>query len=425
MNEAYLSPDFSTNPSRPRSIQDLVRQFTQLWWDCQSELPDLGRTYTLDEQRQAERSYEGYLQTLNETFRNMPATGPRRQEAQRRVQNASIRFARSTLGFEERHIQALQAYGFTGIAAEFAARAQDFDPALGDQEIYQACRNVWSMNLMQLLLRRPIELTPAVFGYSLLYPYTDNYLDDPTIPRAEKEAFNRRFSARLAGEHVTPADPKEEKISELVRMIENQFDRSRYPDVYQSLFAIHRAQSKSVNLLRDNSSPFEVDILGICFEKGGTSVLADGYLVKGTLTQAEQTLMFHYGTLTQLVDDLEDLEQDLVNGLMTVFSATAGRWPLEPVTNRTMQFAGKAMEALDEFDAPAAEPLKALIHRSITPLLIGEIGSAGKYLSPAYLRTLEPHSPFRFSFIRKQRKKLSTQRLSLVGLVQALAVPIP
>ena len=33
------------------------------------------------------------------------------------------------------------------------------------------------------LLGLPVEVTPAVFAYSMLYPYTDNYLDDPAIPR--------------------------------------------------------------------------------------------------------------------------------------------------------------------------------------------------------------------------------------------------
>jgi len=32
----------------------------------------------------------------------------------------------------------------------------------------------------------------------MLYPYTDNYLDDPSVSREEKLGFSNRFGQRLA-----------------------------------------------------------------------------------------------------------------------------------------------------------------------------------------------------------------------------------
>ena len=102
--------------------------------------------------------------------------------------------------------------------------------------------------------------------------------------RTTKLAFNHRFQRRLQGEDVRPANAYEATISQLVGMIESQWDRARYPQVYESLLAIHAAQARSLGLVAPGASPYELDVLGISFEKGGTSVLADGYLVAGWLT---------------------------------------------------------------------------------------------------------------------------------------------
>ncbi len=38
------------------------------------------------------------------------------------------------------------------------------------------------LDVLQLLLGIPVRVTPAIFAYSMLYPYGDNCLDDPAIP---------------------------------------------------------------------------------------------------------------------------------------------------------------------------------------------------------------------------------------------------
>ena len=124
---------------------------------------------------------------------------------------------------------ALPAFGFTEALAEFVRQARRFDPQISAADIFQAGRNAWSMNLMQYLLGLPVEVTPAVLAYSLLYPYSDNYLDDPARPAAEKAAFSRAFERRLAGLPEQAANPWEQKIFDLVGMIEGQFDRQCPP----------------------------------------------------------------------------------------------------------------------------------------------------------------------------------------------------
>jgi hypothetical protein len=261
------------------------------------------------------------------------------------------------------------------------------------------------MNLMQYLLGQPVEVTPAVLAYSLLYPYSDNYLDDPGIPTGVKAAFSRSFERRLRGLAVPPANPWEQKIFDLVGMIEGQFDRQLHPEVYASLMAI----------LRAHASPYEMDVLGLTFEKGGTSVLADGYLVAGSLTPLQQEFSFYYGAFTQLMDDLEDVEQDRRAGIMTVFSQTAGRWPLDAVTSRLIVFGNGLLDAMRCFNGTGLETLEEIMRKCITPLLIDSASRVGQLFSRGYLAELERHSPYRFSklkhFRRKVQRRFSTEEI--------------
>lgn len=80
------------------------------------------------------------------------------------------------------------------------------------------------------------------------------------------------------------------------------------------------------------------DVLGISLEKGGASVLADAYLVQGTVDDAVASFAVGWGALLQFVDDLQDVATDRADGVLTVFSQGAGRWPLDPLENRLLGF---------------------------------------------------------------------------------------
>ncbi|MFZ3106590.1 MAG: hypothetical protein WA105_04330, partial [Candidatus Hydromicrobium sp.] len=147
----------------------------------------------------------------------------------------------------------------------------------------------------------PVELTPSVFAYSMLYPYTDNYLDNPHITSESKTIFSQRFQQRINGEKIVPGNTDEKNIFNLIGMIEEQYERSRYPKVYESLLAINHGQTKSIRLLDTSGSLKETDVLKICIEKGGASVLADGYLVSSSLTESQERFLFGFGAYLQMV----------------------------------------------------------------------------------------------------------------------------
>ena len=123
-------------------------------------------------------------------------------------------------------------------------------------DIFQSLRNVWIMNCIQVLLGIGISVTPSVFAYSMLYPYTDNFLDAGKVSERQKRETNDRLEKRLGGEPVRSETLLENRLFKLVEMIEGQFDRKLFPMVYRSLIGIHAAQVRSMR--QDKGSPLSL-----------------------------------------------------------------------------------------------------------------------------------------------------------------------
>lgn len=420
IREYPLSTARGTTAPVAELVEVLLRQHVDLWWSREREMPAFPFTFSPKQQAENEKQLEQWINGLLFEMKHIPAGEVERRAWMERLRPAMEAFGRTALNLEDRHMDFIQSTGMIEASQNFAHMARAFDPSIRAEDIYQAGRNVMTANFMQLLLGLPVEVTPAVFAYSLLYPYTDNYIDDPAISRTTKLAFNHRFQRKLAGDHVHPANEHEAAMNRLVEMIETQWDRARYPQVYESLLAIHAAQARSLQLVAPGASPFEMDVIGISFEKGGTSVLADGYLVAGWLSPEQAAFMFGYGAYTQLMDDLEDLQEDMREGRMTIFAQTAGHWPLDGITNRMIHFGRAIFGDLSAFPSPAVAPMEELITRGIDPVLIDIIGQAEKFYSKVYLRSVERHVAFRFASTRRQRQRLSRQKIDTGRLVEMM-----
>jgi hypothetical protein len=349
------------------------------------------------EQLAHEDELEGLLQTLAEAADDVAEAGG----ARRRIAEAGRRLLRKGLDLTPEEAALLLDPALSDAMLAFVGGARRFDPTINGAAVYQAGRNAAPMCCLQLLLGRPVGLTPAMLGYSLLYPYSDNLLDDPRITPAEKAHFSARFGQRLQGQAASPASAAERQVFALVARIEGQWPRREYPQVYESLLLIHAAQTESVRLGLGQVSPYDVDVLGLSIAKGGASVLADGYLTAGALSEAAARAFYGFGAFLQWVDDLQDVERDRRAGQATVFSQTAGRWPLDGVTERLLRFGlGVAADmAASGEQAPAA--LGGLIRRSVGWLVADAAGRHPAYYSRRYLWRLQDHYPFRFGAIRR------------------------
>ena len=400
-------------------MTDLLQQAVALWNESPVCLPAFERAFSADEQAARERELDRFLQGLESEWHSLPRTKSERQAARGRITSVFAGFARTGLDLEDRHLELLLSGGFSTIGTDLAKCARRFDPDVSIADILQASRNAWTACALQGLLGRPMQLTPSIFAYSMLYPYSDNYLDDPSVSRGAKLDFSVRFGRRLAGDAVGPASPLEATIWRLVERIEEQYPRVRWPEIFSSLLAIHRAQNNSIRLLRRDEDSQPVDVVKFSFDKGGASVLTDGYLAAGSLTPEEAQTVFCWGVLLQLADDLQDVRQDCQDGMLTVFSEIAGQEPLDGRTSRALQFARAVLDSLDRLTGRNCRELRELIGRSLQSLLIRAAGEAHDLYTRDYLAKLEAHSPFRFSFLTDRRKRLESRRGILNRLFEA------
>jgi hypothetical protein len=189
--------------SNIKSIEHLTPQFVELWWRCKDDAPRFEHTFTEREQAKREEMLSDFINTLSGNMKEPMHTEVQRRAMQQQITALGMVFAKAALGFTDVQLAAVQSCGIVEAACAFMQQARRFDASLSSNDIYQAARNVTTMNLLQLGMGLPVKTTPAVFAYSMLYPYSDNYLDDPSISAAGKRAFNERFRLRLLGEPFT------------------------------------------------------------------------------------------------------------------------------------------------------------------------------------------------------------------------------
>lgn len=392
------------------AIKLFKNQYKNLWWETPVEFPAFDKEFDASRQTGIEAEMDNTIDNIAAEVRMFPARlkgespewGARLRS---QIYNAGV----NALGFAESSMDLLLDKGFCNATSEFMEGARRFDSSIKLDDIMQAMRNVWIMNCIQLMLNREVEYTPPLFAYSMLYPYTDNYLDAPDISSDKKTRIGKKLRLRLEGKLPEPLDTYESRLFKLIEMIEDYYPRAANPEVYDSLLWIHDAQQNSLFQQKTAGSPYENDILDISFRKGGASVLADAYLVKGALASEEARFMFGFGIVLQLGDDLQDALADKRNGHMTLFSQTAGRWPLDNITNKLFNFTYSVLDSAGYLKAPVMGELSAIMKRSCTLLLLGAIANNSELFSKEYLKSIEAHSPMSFKYIRSIFKRVQKE----------------
>jgi hypothetical protein len=387
-------------------VEGQVSSANAEWGSCVRLGRDAGPRFRPEEQQRREDAYDEALGKVEREAKHARRGGRERAEAQRRVVGVFPRFATVALGLEDDAVHMLTD-GFLPIGTQFAQWARRFDRELPMMDVVQACRNAWTVCGIQPLVGDKMEMTRAIVGYSLLYPYTDNYLDDERTSSKQKLEFSARFRDRLCGLQVAPRGRHEAAVWAMVALIEAQYSRRRYPRVYESLLAIHQAQENSIAQQKRRRLLSERDILRLSCAKGGTSVLADACLCHGSLTDAEARFAFDWGVLLQLGDDLQDVQEDLKHGSATLFTraAEAGT-PLDSLVRQLLTFSAIVADQLDAL--PHGGPaLKRLLRMSWRSLILMAVARSYRFFTPEFLAEVEPESPFRFGFLRARHKRFS------------------
>jgi hypothetical protein len=294
--------------------------------------------------------------------------------------------------------------GLIGSTNTFLKMVQSFDPEMDPENIYQALRNIWIMNTLQIYFGLEMGCSDSMFAYSMLYPYTDNMMDNASISLEDKFSLSQNLKRRLEGNPYSSSREIEKKLDSLVGLVEQEFPRDGYPMLFQSLLGIYNAQIKSLIQQREIGSPYITDIPGISFQKGGASVLADGYLLKGKLTGEQEVFCFGLGTFLQLADDIQDIKADKKNSHMTIYSQNAAKWHLDALANKLFHYISVVMRS-QEGD-PILEKTNELFCKSFYLHIMEAVLRNSDLYSQKYIREIQVHFPVRLAFLKKMRKKL-------------------
>jgi hypothetical protein len=400
-------------------VETQVTQTVEVWQQSAGVTAPIARRYSREEQRVNEAAYDEALLEVERALRPAPITKEERIGAQDRIVASFGRFSAKALGLDT-EATGLLTNGFLPVGMSLARWARRFDPGLSMAGIIQATRNAWTACGLQPLLGVPLALTPSILGYSLMYPYSDNFLDDEEISGDAKLRFSRRFRRQLLGEKLPAEDHRERSVSALIALVETQYPQSLYPNVFECLLAIHQAQEQSVAQVRSCHSHSDLECLRVSCAKGGSSVLADACLAYGSLTKQGSRFAFEWGVLLQLGDDLQDVREDMRRRSMTLFSRAAaeGR-PLDGLTVQLLRFSehvGRRMAALPGGTAV----FKELLTMSWVSLIIGAVADSREHFSAAFLREAEQLSPFRFDFLQKRKRRLASRQGLYAKLFGAL-----
>jgi hypothetical protein len=401
-----------------RRTEHYAARCAEAWTEANAASPGFGAPVCLAAKLEREHHGDQHLREIETRVHQWPASRAERGIWRHDLLCALRRIAGDYLEGDAEGLDRLFTAEALGATRQFVRQAKAFAPTITDQSLFQALRNLWVTHSVQLFLRAPITLTPALFAYSMLYPWTDNCLDDLGLERAAKLAFGDWLTRRLSGAKAPPRDLHAEQVCRLVGMVERLYPRAEFPEVYLSLRAIHRAQMKSLDQQDPARTWDEQTLLSLSIAKGGTSVLTDAYLVRGSLTDDEAEFMFAYGILLQLMDDLQDLRDDLSNRHTTIFTRQTGLGPLDGVTTQLWAFTRKVLWSLSRFASAQPRSLKSLIQDNLRLLLLQSVARNQEFYTPDFVRALEASSPVRFGYLARQEKTLAGRYSRMLGSIR-------
>lgn len=387
-------------------INTLKKSYREVWWNMPMQLNIPIKEVSYLKKKSNERSFERLIDEIISVIKSFPASEEERPYWKKESKNNLYKIVSTMSELDINIINEIKSEAFVKTTREFIKKCKEFDKNISYGDIGQAMRNIWIINILQEVFGRNVEFNMASFGYSMLYPYSDNYLDDFNVDKNEKLKFNERFYKRLIGEDIKAKSKLEEQVFDLIKKIEDVYDRSKYPKVFESLLIIFEGQRKSITQQGGLSNPYEIDMLDISIEKGGASVLADGYLIDGELSKDEEEFCYGYGFILQLCDDLQDVREDLNNKHMTVMSQLATKYDLDNVVTKAINLVIYLINEEKCFKCEKAESIKQIIMYNCILMILFAIIMAKEYFSKEYIKQISKYVPFTIDYMEKIKGRL-------------------
>lgn len=284
-------------------------------------------------------------------------------------------------------------------AKHFIEKVRNFDETLNQAQIWQTLRNYFIYAMIVEMQGEEQNAKNPILAYSLLYPYTDNYIDNKWISVKEKEQYNRMIASKLLGKTTMPENSLEEKTCCLLDMILDDYEGEKQKRVAEILLRLLDAQNQSIS--QQKADVTEEQILEISIRKGSNSVLADYLFAASDWLQEEEEFYKKFGFLLQLVDDLQDIKEDRETGSHTLMTQAEEQKKLEQCVNHLLWFSWNVIRRFE----PKKPRIKGFVLKNCVEISLLAVAINHQFFSMKYLKALEPYLPFSLEFMKKRQKQ--------------------
>lgn len=381
-----------------KEIENSLNIIKREWLASPSSYPE----FTFEFSNESKIKNEQYIQGVIKGIQNQLKSFPRFPIGRKKWKQKTIDMFKEVICTESiigiRHSMDQQALeSFQEEILEFLRNAREFAPEMGFEEIGQAIRNYIVYKLFKEINQLKSGFYKAGFGYSMLYPFTDNYIDSEQYNDEAKGRYNQIIRNKIMGKEVNTKTSHEQKTCELLQEIEAEYPRNIDATMSDLLVMMLDAQEKSIRQQKKGVQLSEEERLDISLYKGGISVLIDRFLVKKDLTENDMIFYLGFGFFLQLADDLQDIYLDSTNNHQTIFTIDLHHEQLEQIVNKMVSFLHVIIDTYQSEN----KMLKNIILPNCHLLIIAAIADNKKFFSKGYVEDVEKYFPVSYPFLEK------------------------
>ncbi|MDF2905621.1 MAG: Uncharacterized protein K0R34_942 [Herbinix sp.] len=377
-------------------VKQCLEQLKGEWLAAKEDFPDFLEEISV-EQKQLN---EAYASKVSEEFRKQTRHLPRLPIGRKRWRKKTldiifrVLYQENIIGIHN-SMQEAEIEAFYEELMAFLKHTRHFSPELRFDEIGQAIRNYIVYAMFKVIHQVQSGFSNAGFGYSMLYPFTDNYIDGSNPSPTEKQEYNQLIRDKILGLEVHPDCEHYKKTCDLLQAIASEYPREKDDRIYTLLLMMLEAQEESISQQSCSTTLNEEQRLNISLFKGGVSVLVDRFLVNKELTPADLHFYLGFGFFLQLADDLQDIKEDSEKGYQTLFTVELNREHEEKLVNKLLHFLHNIMGTYSAEN----DTFKNFVMESSNQLIYTSLCGSKEFFTSEYQKRIERLLPVSLSYL--------------------------
>ncbi len=377
-------------------VKQCIDTLKNEWLAAREDFPDFLEEISAEKKQEN----EAYASSVSECFQKQTEQLPRLPFGRRKWKKKTkdiiwqVLYQENIIGIHNA-MQQKEINAFYEELMVFLKKVRRFSPELSFDEIGQGIRNYIVYAMFKVIHLVPSGFSNAGFGYSMLYPFTDNYIDSRKPTSDEKKEYNRLIRDKLMGKKVHPACEHHKKTCDLLQAIASDYPREKDNRIYTLLLMMLEAQEESLRQQNQTDILSEEERLHISLFKGGVSVLVDRFLINRELTPADLHFYLGFGFFLQLADDLQDIKEDSEKGYQTLFTIDLSTKREEKLVNKLLHF----LNSIKDTYSAENDIFKNFVLASSNQLVYTSLFGSKEFFTPEYQDRIEKYLPITLSYL--------------------------